>query len=60
MIVMRRGGLNITSKKNEIINFYFLCKLPAPQSKVKMQYVHFRLHPNYFLLPWKIPKDISR
>ena len=28
--------------------------------KVKMQYVHFRLHVNCFLLPWKIPEEISR
>ncbi len=28
--------------------------------KVKTQYVHFRLHTNYFLLPWKIPEEISR
>ncbi len=25
--------------------------------KVKMQYVHFRLHANYFLLPWKICEE---
>ena len=25
-----------------------------------MQYVHFNLHTNYFLLPWKIPEGISR
>ncbi len=28
--------------------------------KVKMQYVHFRIHTNYFLLPWKITEEISR
>ena len=28
--------------------------------KVKTQYLHFRLHANYFLLPWKIPAEISR
>ena len=28
--------------------------------KVKMQYVHFILHFNYFLLPWTIPQAISR
>ncbi len=32
-------------------------KLPH---KVKMQYVLFRLHTNYFLLPWEIPEEISR
>ncbi len=31
--------------------------LPHP---VKTQYLHFRLHANYFLLPWKIHKEISR
>ena len=31
-----------------------------PPHKVKMQYVHFRLHVNYFLLPWKIPEEVSR
>ncbi len=28
--------------------------------KVEIQYVHFRLHTKYFLLPWKIPEEISR
>ncbi len=28
--------------------------------KWKMQYLHFRFHTNYFLLPWKIPEQISR
>ncbi len=28
--------------------------------KVKMQYLHFRLHTEYFLLSWKIPEVISR
>ncbi len=28
--------------------------------QVKMQYLHFRSHANYFLLPWKIPEEISR
>ncbi len=28
--------------------------------KVKMQFVHVRLHASYFLLPWKIPEEISR
>ena len=28
--------------------------------KVKMQYVYFRSHAEYFLLPWKIPLEISR
>ena len=29
-------------------------------NKVKTQYVHFRLHyTNYFLLPWKIPEELS-
>ena len=28
--------------------------------QVKMQYLHFRFHANYFLLPWKIPEEISR
>ena len=32
-------------------------KLPH---KVKIQYVHFWLHVNYFLLPWKNPEEISR
>ncbi len=27
--------------------------------KVKMQYVQFKLHTNYFLLPWKNPEEIS-
>ncbi len=28
--------------------------------QVKMQYLHFRFHANYFLLPWNIPEEISR
>ncbi len=28
--------------------------------KVKMQYLHFRSHAEYFLLPWKIPEVIRR
>ena len=28
--------------------------------KVKMQYVHFRFHTNYFILPRKIPEEIRR
>ena len=28
--------------------------------QVKMQYLHFRFHANYFLLPWKIAEEISR
>ena len=28
--------------------------------KVKMQHLHFRSHPEYFLLSWKIPEVISR
>ena len=32
-------------------------KLPH---KVKMEYVHFTLHINYFLLPYKFPEEISR
>ena len=28
--------------------------------KVKVQYMHFRSHTEYFLLPWKIPEEISR
>ncbi len=27
---------------------------------VKMQHLHFRIHAKYFLLPWKIPEEISR
>ncbi len=41
----------------------FLKKLADDQccpNKVKMQYMHFRLHSNYFLVPWKIPEEISR
>ena len=35
--------------------------LPHKHDKVKMQYVHFRLHANYFLFPWKIhPEEICR
>ena len=26
----------------------------------KTQYLHFRFYANYFLLPWKIPEEISR
>ncbi len=33
-----------------------VCMLPH---KVKMQYVHSRSHPSYFLLPWKIPEEIA-
>ena len=29
------------------------------QNKLKMQHVHFRLHTNYFLLPWMIPEEIE-
>ncbi len=28
--------------------------------KVKMQYLHFRSHAEYFLLSWKIPEVMSR
>ena len=28
--------------------------------QIKTQYVHFRSYTEYFLLPWKIPKEISR
>ncbi len=28
--------------------------------KVKRHYVHFRLHINYFILPWKICEEIKR
>ncbi len=28
--------------------------------QVKSQYLHFRFHANYFLLPWKIAGDFSR
>ena len=27
---------------------------------IQTQYMHFRLHTNYFLLLWKIPEEISR
>ena len=33
------------------------CSLPH---QVKMQYLHFRFHASYFLLPWKIPEEIHR
>ncbi len=35
----------------------YLYNLPH---KVKMQYLHFRSHTDYFLLSWKIPEVISR
>ena len=45
-----------------IFDCYVLFKLksipPYLPYKVKMQYVHFRLHTNYFLLPWKILKKL--
>ena len=28
--------------------------------QVKTQYLHFRLHAKYFLVPWKIPEEITR
>ena len=31
----------------------------TPQSK-KTQYVHFRSHAEYLLLPWKIPEEIRK
>ncbi len=30
------------------------------RASIKALYVHFRLHTNYFLLPWKVPITISR
>ncbi len=36
---------------------YGIVRLPH---KVKMEYVHFRSHAEYFLLPWKIPVETSR
>ncbi len=38
------------------------CSLLTPlvPHYVKAQYLHFKFHANYFLLPWKIPEEISR
>ncbi len=36
------------------------CNQAGLPNKVKMQYVHFRLHSNCCLLPWKIPEEFSR
>ena len=34
--------------------------IPMLPHYVKMQYLHLRFYANYFLLPWKIPEEISR
>ncbi len=34
--------------------------IPCLFHQVKMQCMHFRFHAHYFLLPWKIPQEISR
>ncbi len=46
----------IDSEKLHIDPFDQSADLPH---KVKTQFVHFRLHANYFLLPRKIPQEIS-
>ncbi len=35
-------------------------KRPSLPPQVKTQYLYFRSHTEYFLLPWKIPEKISR
>ena len=40
-----------------LLETFILIMLPYT---VKTQYVHFRSHAEYFLLPWKIPDEISR
>ncbi len=44
-----------TGKENARLTLSYI--LPH---QVKKQFLHFRFHANYFLLPWKIPKEISR
>ena len=41
---------------NIILLLYMSVDLPHT---VKMQYVHFRSHTDYFVLPWKIPEEIG-
>ncbi len=55
-------GLSISSINFEIKHYSdetHETSLIALPHKSKMKYVHFRLHANYFLLPWKIPEEIS-
>ena len=46
---------SMTNKKKS--SNYMKCNLPH---KVKVYYVHLRLHVPYFCLPWKISEEISR
>ena len=36
------------------------CAVTSLPHKVKTQYVHFRLHAHYFILPWKILEEIRQ
>ena len=48
-------------KLKEIIKFKtkFYTQQSVPH-KGKIQHVHFRFYTNYFLLPWRVPEEISR
>ncbi len=48
------------SKTSKRINFLNSKACRCLSHQVKMQYLHFRFYVNYFLLPWKIPEEISR
>ncbi len=57
-----RGPMTVWNFTTEYLHGYFNLKyvMPSLPPKVKMQYVHFRSHTEYFLLSWIIPEEISR
>ena len=58
--MMLKSGNRTLISKNATTNSNLLHHQDLWLHKVKSQYVHFRLHANYFLLPWKIHNEVIR
>ncbi len=54
--VKNKTLISVRKIKNDIEALSFMNICPTK----KTQYLHFRFHANYFLLPWKIPAEIGR
>ncbi len=52
--------LRCNSRENMFNHFGLTLNASNLPNQVKTQYLHFRFHTNYFLLPWQIPEEISR
>ena len=51
--------INVSCSELQNSLFHFVITAPLPHT-VKLQYLYFRSHAEYFLWSWKFPKVISR